>query len=122
MSVRTILLGIVGLAIAVTVGLAANAISRDSIGLAPSPAGTSVPLSPPKASTAEQGGRPARTPTRKQPTTTPTTPAGSDDHGGDRNGGGSGGSGGSGSSGSGSGGSGHGGSSSGHGGSGGGDD
>jgi hypothetical protein len=48
MSARTIALGVVGLALAVAVGLAANAISRDSIGLAPTPAGTHVPLAPAK--------------------------------------------------------------------------
>jgi hypothetical protein len=101
MSPRTIVLAIAGLAVAVAVGLAANAISRDSIGLAPSPTGSSVRLAPPKP-TATPAKRPARTtkrkpkrPARKQPTTTTTTPpptattapaptatSGRDDHGG----------------------------------------
>src|SRR6266576_1539220 len=87
---RTVLLGMVGLALAVAVGLAANAISRDSIGLAPTPAGSGVPLAPPKTAPA-----PARTkdttkpkssaPTTSTPTpTAPTTTSGGDDHGGDR--------------------------------------
>ena len=39
---RTAILAVVGLVLAVAVGLAANAISRDSIGLAPTPEGTGV--------------------------------------------------------------------------------
>ena len=103
MSVRTVLLGIVGLALAVAVGPAANAISRDSIGLAPTPAGSGVPLAPPRTSStaAKSAPAPARkkqttkpkstTPTTSTPTaTTPTTTSGADDHGGNRGGSGSG--------------------------------
>jgi CheY-like chemotaxis protein len=106
-TLRTVVLGIVGLALAVAVGLAANAISRDSIGLAPTPAGSGVPLAPPRTTStaAKSAPAPARkkttkpkatTPTTSTPTTTaPTTTAGGDDHGGNRgSGGGSGGGGG----------------------------
>jgi hypothetical protein len=43
---KLVLLGVAGLALAVGVGFAANAISRDSIGLAPTPAGSGIELSP----------------------------------------------------------------------------
>jgi hypothetical protein len=46
------LLGVAGLALAVGVGFAANAISRDSIGLASTPAGSGIELSPAKTSAA----------------------------------------------------------------------
>jgi hypothetical protein len=101
MTLRTIALGIVGLVLAVAVGLAANAISRDSIGLAPTPAGSRVPLAPAKTTpTAPKpkpnAKRPARktpstsTPTTSTPTTTtaPTTTSGGDDHSGRGGGGG----------------------------------
>ena len=45
---RTAILAVVGLCLAVAVGLAANAISRDSIGLAPTPEGSGVRLAPAK--------------------------------------------------------------------------
>jgi hypothetical protein len=96
MTLRTIALGIVGLALAVAVGLAANAISRDSVGLAPTPAGSRVPLAPAKRTATPaprpkpKAKRPARktpttsTPTTSTPTTTtpPTTTSGGDDHSG----------------------------------------
>ena len=47
---KLLLLGVAGLALAVAVGFAANAISRDSIGLAPTPAGSGIELSPAKTS------------------------------------------------------------------------
>ena len=47
---KLVLLGVAGLALAVGVGFAANAISRDSIGLAPTPAGSGIELSPAKTS------------------------------------------------------------------------
>ena len=47
-TLRTAILAVVGLALAVAVGLAANAISRDSIGLAPTPVGSGVRLAPAK--------------------------------------------------------------------------
>ncbi|HEX7300548.1 MAG TPA: hypothetical protein VF257_16240 [Solirubrobacteraceae bacterium] len=90
-ALRTAVLAVVGLALAVAVGLAANAISRDSIGLAPTPAGSGVPLSPARTTPAQ---RPVRKPPAKKkstpartttPTTsTPTTTSGDDDHGGRR--------------------------------------
>jgi hypothetical protein len=122
-TLRTAILAIVGLGLAVAVGFAANAISRDSIGLAPTPVGSGVRLAPPKGtSTAAQPTRTAPSTTKKatkpKPKTsttttapppaasTPTTTSG-DDHGGDRGGGDD--NSGSGSSGSGSGNSGRGG-------------
>jgi hypothetical protein len=45
-TLRTAILAVIGLGLAVLVGLAANAISRDSIGLAPTPVGSSVRLAP----------------------------------------------------------------------------
>jgi uncharacterized membrane protein YgcG len=123
---RTAIRAVVGLCLAVAVGLAANAISRDSIGLAPTPAGSDVRLAPAKSpSTADQPTRKASptnkngtaNPKRSTGTTTttptpsaPTTTSGGDDRGDDDDGGnrgsgssgsnsGSGGSGGSGSSG-----------------------
>jgi hypothetical protein len=129
---RTAILAVVGLCLAVAVGLAANAISRDSIGLAPTPVGSGVRLAPGRttstaakpATTAKR--KPAAKPTRSTSTSTtvpapatqaPTTTSGGDDNGGDRGRGGGSGStpGGSGSN-SGSGGSGGGGSGGGSGG------
>ena len=96
---RTAVLAVVGLALAVAVGLAANAISRDSIGLAPTPAGSGVPLAPPRTTStaAKSAPAPARkkttkpkatTPTTSTPTTTAPTTTGGDDHGGNRGSGG----------------------------------
>jgi hypothetical protein len=120
---KTLLLGVLGLVLAVGVGLAANAISRDSIGLASAPAGSGIELSPARttgaASAAKPGGgvaprskatkrkvpsRPGSVTTTPARTTTSTTgaPTSTDDHGG-RSRGGSGG-GGSGSGGGGGGG------------------
>jgi hypothetical protein len=127
-TVRTVILAIVGLGLAVAVGFAANAISRDSIGLAPTPLGSGVRLAPPK--TTSTPARPTRTAPstakkkatrpKPKPSTTPTAPppaastpptttttSGGDDNGGDRGGGDD--NSGSGSSGSGSGNSGRGG-------------
>ena len=69
MSARTILLGVLGLVAAVGVGLAANAISRDSIGLAPTPQGAT--LAPPAATTTTQA---AATPAAKRPKPARTDP------------------------------------------------
>jgi hypothetical protein len=143
---KLLLLGIAGLALAVGVGFAANAISRDSIGLASMPAGSGIELSPAKTTGAAAGPKSAGSaaatkpkPAHRPPSgtrTTATTPAAPaapttrDDHGGRNRGGsgstpggsGSGSSGGSGSGGSGGGGSGSGGSGGGSGGGHGGDD
>jgi len=119
-ALRTAILAVVGLGLAVAVGLAANAISRDSIGLAPTPVGSGVRLAPAKrpATAAKPTRKATQTATKKKAakakrsttgtTTTapapaapaPTTTSGGDDHGGNRgSGGGGSGGGGSGSSG-----------------------
>jgi hypothetical protein len=102
-TLRTVILAIVGLGLAVAVGFAANAISRDSIGLAPTPVGSGVRLAPPKTtSTPAQPTRTAPSTAKKKATkpkpsttttapppaaSTPTTTSGGDDHGGERGGG-----------------------------------
>ena len=109
-TLRTAILAVVGLCLAVAVGLAANAISRDSIGLAPAPVGSGVRLAPSKTTSTEPARKatPAKkeSTTAKQPnpstgttTTTPTTTSGGDDNGGNRGRGGGSGSGSSGGSG-----------------------
>jgi hypothetical protein len=127
-TIRTVLLSVVGLALAVGVGFAANAISRDSIGLASTPGGSGIRLSP-AATTArstsagrapsrsnhrkaarrlEPGSHPTTSsvapPNRPQPagtSTAPASPGGAGDRGGGSQGG-SGSSGGTGGGGSGS--------------------
>ena len=47
---RNVVLAIAGLALAVAVGLAANAVSEDSIGLSPQPLSSQDALAPPQAS------------------------------------------------------------------------
>jgi hypothetical protein len=136
---KIVLLATVGLALAVGVGFAANAISRDSIGLAPTPAGSGIELAPAKTSPGKSAKQPARAPARSKvakpapagrPTTSSSAPASpttsaaattTTTTSGDRHGGRGGGGGGSG-GGGGGGGSGGGGSGSGRGGGGGGDD
>jgi hypothetical protein len=113
-TLRTAILAVVGLGLAVVVGLAANAISRDSIGLAPTPAGSGVRLAPARSTPT------VAAPARKAPSTkatkpkgatgtttatpAPTTTSGGDDNGGNRGRGGGSGSGSSGGSGKGRGG------------------
>jgi hypothetical protein len=115
---KLVLLGIAGIALAVGVGLAANAISRDSIGLAPTPAGSGIELSPAKTTGAGSATKapgpvvrrktakpkaapPASTGSATTRTTPPAQPAPptTDDHGGRSRGGSGGGSGGGGSGG-----------------------
>ena len=134
-TLRTAILAVIGLALAVAVGLAANAISRDSIGLAPTPVGSGVRLAPAKNPATTRPPSKASQPAKKTTTTnkattpkpstgttttpttrTPTTTSGGDDHGGRGGGSGSSGSGSSGGSGSTPGGSGSGGSGKGRGG------
>jgi hypothetical protein len=117
---KLVLLGVAGLTLAVGVGFAANAISRDSIGLAPTPAGSGIELSPAKTSGAaaakpaapsvrRKATKPKAAPRPGSATTTatgtktsgittpvPSAPTSTDDHGGRSRGGTGGGSGGGG--------------------------
>jgi hypothetical protein len=101
-TLRTAILAVIGLALAVAVGLAANAISRDSIGLAPTPAGSGVRLAPARTTStaARQAPKAATTPAKKAtkpkattgtattpPATTTTATTSGDDHGGESKGG-----------------------------------
>jgi hypothetical protein len=111
---RTVAIGavlaVLGLAAAVGIGLAANAISDDSVGLSAQPLSAGDTLAPkesPKAGAPEKKRKPKSRPTRTTPTDTteaPTTPttapapednsgSGSDDSGSDNSGKGSSGSG-----------------------------
>jgi hypothetical protein len=93
MSARTIAIGcalaVLGLAAAVGIGLAANAISDDSVGLSAQPLSAGDSLAPKAKQPARK--RPKRTETETETTTTssttttaPPAPTATDDHGGDR--------------------------------------
>ena len=89
-------LAVLGLAAAVGIGLAANAISDDSVGLSAQPLSAGESLAPKATDQKQEGRRPRRKPERgtqtdgttTAPPATTTSPAGpQDDHGGETDGG-----------------------------------
>lgn len=76
---RVIALALAGLVLAAAVGLLANAITRDAIGLAPASVDSEAPLAPPAAGDVRGGQTTTQTAPRSAPKTsttrtTPTTP------------------------------------------------